>query len=94
MRKKPIIIIIIASIVILAIAIILLSKNETIKAKEKIQIIDATYSCTQSLEQFYEDDKYTYSFSCVKSKSVFVKFPNGNKMLVVDALESKKVTID
>jgi len=95
MKNKPIIIIIpIISVVILVIAIILLNKNEIIKEQSKIKIIDATYACEQSLETFYEDDKYTYSFSCIKSKSVFVKFPNGNKMLVVDALESEKVTIE
>jgi hypothetical protein len=82
MKKKSIVIIIIASIVILVIAIILLSKNEIIKEKSKIKIIDATYACEQSLEYFYEDDKYTYSFPCIKSKSVFVKFPNGNKMVI------------
>ena len=59
-----------------------------------VEIIDATYSCVENLEKFYEDDKYIYSFPCVKSKSIFVKFENGNKMLVVDALEDEKVTID
>ena len=94
MKKKPIVIIIIASLVILIIAIILLCKNEIIKEKQKLQIIDATYSCDQSSEKFYEDDKYIYSFPCIQSKSTYVKFENGNKMLVVDALEAKKVTID
>ena len=28
------------------------------------------------------------------ANSVYVKFENGNKMLVIDALESKKVTIN
>jgi len=50
--------------------------------------------CDQALEKFYEDDKYTYSFPCVQSSSTYVKFENGNKMLITDALEAKKVTID
>ena len=94
MKKKSIVIIIIASIVVSTIAIILLSKNIILKEKEKLQIIDATYTCAQSAEKFYEDDKYIYSFPCIQSKSIYVKFENGNKMLVVDALEAKKVTID
>ena len=50
--------------------------------------------CAESIEKFYEDDKYTYSFPCIKSSSVFVKFPDGKKVLVVKALEEELVTID
>lgn len=94
MKKKTIFILIISSIVIIIIAIILLNKNNIIKKQSNLEIIDATYSCAQIVQKFYEDDKYIYSFPCAKSNSVYVKFKNGNKMLVVDALESKKVTID
>ena len=94
MKKKSIIILSIAIIIILTISLILLFKNKELKEKPNIEIIDATYSCVENLEKFYEDDKYIYSFPCVKSKSIFVKFENGNKMLVVDALEDEKVTID
>ena len=93
--KNKIIIISLSILTVIAIifGVILLNKN-SILAKEKIQIIDATITCPQSLEKFYEDSKYTYYFNCIKSSSVFVKFPNGNKMLVVDALKENKVTID
>ena len=94
MKKKSIVILIAAGIIILVIGIILLIKSNIIKAKDRIEIIDATYACAQTIEKFYEDDKYTYSFPCVKSSSVYVKFDNGNKMLVVDALEADKVTIE
>lgn len=94
MKKKSIIILIASGLIILIIGIILLNKNNIIKEKSKLEIIDATYTCAQALEQFYEDDNYTYSFPCVKSSSMYVKFENGNKMLIVDALEAKKVTID
>lgn len=95
MKKKSIIVLSVLGGVILILAIILLTTNQNINNnKSKIQIIDATYSCAKTPEKFYEDDKYTYSFPCVKSNSVYVKFSNGNKMLVVDALESDKVTID
>ena len=95
MKKKSIIILIILGVIILILGIILLTKNNIIlKQKSKLQIIDATYSCAQIKEKFYEDDKHTYSFPCVKSSSVYVKFENGNKMLVTDALNSEEVTID
>ena len=94
MRKKRIFIILIfLAIVVILIGIIFAFKNKDLRSKQ-IQIIDASYMCTQSLEKFYEDDNYTYSFPCIKSSSVFVKFPNGNKMLVIKALEEDKVTID
>ena len=94
MRKKRIFIILIfLAIVVILIGIIFAFKNKDLRSKQ-IQIIDASYMCAQSLEKFYEDDNYTYSFPCIKSSSVFVKFPNGNKMLVIKALEEEKVTID
>ena len=94
MNKKSVIKLSILGIIILILAIILLIINKFITNKENIQIIDATYSCIQSREKFYEDDKYIYSFPCVKSQSIYVKFENGNKLLVVDALEQEKVTIN
>ena len=93
-KKKHITILVIAGLIILIIAIILLNKNINILNNSRIQIIDATYSCVNSPEKFYEDEKYIYSFPCVKSSSIYVKFENGNKMLIVNALEENKVTID
>jgi len=93
-KKKYLQILIIAALFILIIAIILLNKNINILNNSKIKIVDATYSCVKSPEKFYEDEKYIYSFPCVKSSSIYVKFENGNKMLIVDALEAKRVTID
>ena len=95
MKKNSIILLSIAIIIILTISIILLLKNKELKEKPNIEIIDATYNCVENLEKFYEDDKYIYSFPCANgSKTIFIKFENGNKMLVVDALEEEKVTID
>ena len=95
MKKKNIIIISVLGLIVLIIGIILLTTNNIIsKNKSKIEILDATYTCAQALEKFYEDDKYTYYFPCVKSNSVYVKFENGNKMLLTSALESEKVTIN
>lgn len=94
MKKKPIIIISVLGVIFLIMGIILLTKNNIMKGKTKLEIIDATYTCAQTTEKFYEDEKYIYLFPCAKSNSVYVKFENGNKMLVTEALESKKVTID
>ena len=52
--------------------------------------MDATYTCAQVIEKFYEDDEYEYFFSCAQSNSTFVKLSDGNKMLVVTALEEGK----
>jgi len=93
MKKKSILIISILGIIILIIATILLTTNKINQNKDTIEIFDATHICNNQIEQFYEDDKYIYSFPCTQSKSTYVKLENGNKMLVVDALEENKVTI-
>lgn len=94
MKKKSIIILISISLLVLIIGIVLLNKNHIIVKQDELEIIDATYSCVKSPEKFYEDDKYIYSFPCIQSKSTYVKFKNGNKMLIVSALEAEKVTIE
>lgn len=93
MKKKLIIIISLVAIIAIVLGVFLSVKNKNLE-KNSIKIIDATYSCNQSREKFYEDDNYVYYFPCIKSTSIFVKFPNGNKILVVKALEENKVTID
>lgn len=93
MKKKLIIIISLVAIIAIVLGVFLSIKNKNLE-KNSIKIIDATYSCNQSREKFYEDDNYVYYFPCIKSTSIFVKFPNGNKILVVKALEENKVTID
>lgn len=95
MKKKSIITI--SSLVLAVVAVLLgiaLSIRNQYLEKNRIEIIDATYTCASALEKFYEDDNYTYYFPCMQSSSVFVKFPNGTKLLVTKALEDKKVTID
>ncbi len=94
MKKRLIIILLIAGSILLILALALLFNSNKYKNNSKLEIIDATYMCNDSAETFYEDDEYIYYFPCVKSKSVYVKFKNGNKILVVDALEEKKVTIN
>lgn len=93
MKKKAIILLSILSIIFIIIGFILLNKNESTD-KLNIKILDATYNCPKYQEDFYEDDNYIYSFECAKSNSVYVKFPDGTKMLVTTALEEEKISID
>ena len=93
MKKNGIILILVIAVFSILLGIILSVRNNKLE-KSKIEIIDATYSCAQVIEKFYEDDKYTYHFPCAKSSSTFVKFSNGKKMLVTKALDEKLVTID
>lgn len=94
MKKKHLLIMLpVLAIIAIIIGLILSNKNKEL-SKNSIEIIDATYVCAEALEKFYEDSNYTYSFPCIQSDSIYVKFPNGNKMLVVDAIEQNKVTIE
>lgn len=93
MQKKMVIIFLFLGIVIMLIGFVFLHEKNFLSHHGGIKIIDATYNCANSLEKFYEDDKYVYYFPCKKSNSIYVKFSNGNKMLVTEALSQDKVTI-
>ena len=94
MKKRIVLIVLIAlAICIIILGMVLYNKNRELE-NNRIKIIDATYpACSSSYEKFYEDDIYIYYLTCSKSDSVFVKFPNGNKMLLVNALNEGKVKI-
>lgn len=47
----------------------------------------------QALQPFYADEKYIYSFPSIKSDYVIVKFDNGSKMTVKNALEQGLITV-
>lgn len=92
-KNKIVILLIVLGVIALFIGGILIVKNNNL-LKNRIEILDATYSCDGNYQRFYEDREYIYFFPCTMSNSVFVLFPNGNKQLVVNALEEEKVTID
>lgn len=95
LKQKPIIVVSLLGIIILIIGIIIFYMNKVIFNNSKLEIIDASYTCVQGGFAFYEDESYIYYFPCTNSeKSMYVKFENGNKMLIVDALEREIVTID
>ena len=90
-RKKIIVIFIICGVLAIILGIIFRGvKNASLN---DIEIIDATFSCGNSPQEFYRDDKFIYYFPCYMSDSIYVKYSNGNKELVVTALENKNVTI-
>jgi hypothetical protein len=94
MNKRFVVIISLLGLIAFMTGLVFLVGKKVIESKNGIKIYDATMSCAQEVEKFYEDKKYVYYFSCRKSKSVFVELKNGNKMLVVDALDEGLVTID
>ena len=93
MDKKKLFIIILSVLTVIAVSvgIFFLSENRKLSSN-KLEIIDATYSCSQVKEKIYEDNQYKYYLPCKKSNSVFVKI-NNNKLLIKDALNSGTVKI-
>ena len=49
--------------------------------------------CADALEEFYQDDKYKYSFPCMMSSKIIVYFNDGTQEYVRDALNKKDITI-
>lgn len=56
-------------------------------------IIDETKVCAEALELFYTDDYYNYYFPCIQSEYIYIKYDNGYKALVKEALMNNLVTI-
>ena len=58
-------------------------------------IHDYTDVCATALEKIYEDDKYNYLFSCIKSDNVFIEFlSSGEKITLKEALNKDKIKVD
>lgn len=69
--------------------------NNSSKVKE---IIDKTkgiegFSCDTALENFYEDDEFTYSWSCIKNEYMIVKYESGYEETISNALKYGSITI-
>ncbi len=66
-------------------------------AMELVNIVDLTIvnhlGTDEELEEFYKDSDYTYYFPSIKSEYIECQFSNGDKMNIVEALNSKKVVI-
>lgn len=51
------------------------------------------FACDSALESFYEDDNYTYYWSCIKNTLMVVRYSDGNEETISDALKSKHIEI-
>lgn len=69
-----------------------ISINKVINIKDTTKDIK-DFACAEALEQFYEDDKYTYYYSCIKSKYIIVKYESGYEETVSDALKNNRINI-
>ena len=64
----------------------------------KYTLVDETkkikdFACDEALEGFYADNTYTYYWSCIKNKYMIVKYDDGSKELISEALENKHIDI-
>lgn len=63
-----------------------------------ITIIDKTktiddFACDTALDPFYEDDKYVYSYPCIISDYIVVKYSDGTEETVKEALKNNRIEI-
>ena len=54
-------------------------------------IVDKTkeikdFACVEALEEFYEDNNYTYYWNCMKNKYMVVKYDDGTEETISQAL--------
>jgi hypothetical protein len=62
-------------------------------AKNDFIIEDETDKCANGLQEITRDDIYIYSLKCMRDTTVFLRYGNGDKISVKDALADKKVTV-
>lgn len=57
----------------------------------KYTLVDKTkdikdFGCAEALEEFYEDDNYTYYWNCMKNKYMIVEYDDGTEETISQAL--------
>ncbi len=57
-------------------------------------IVDETDNCDEVLEEIYRDNKHIYFLPCIQSTTIFLKYDNGEKITIKDALDKQKVSIE
>lgn len=72
------------------------AKDDEKKIKD---IVDKTidmkdFACAEALENFYNDDKYSYYYSCIKSDYIVVIYDDGSEQRVSDALKEGNISIE
>ena len=71
---------------------------ERVDVGEVVSIKDTTkeikdFACDSTLEKFYEDDMYKYSWSCIKNDYMIVKYESGFEETISDALKYGTIKI-
>jgi len=66
--------------------------------RENYKLVDKTkeiknFVCASSLESFYEDEIYTYYWSCIKNKYMIVKYDDGTEETISQALQKSNIKI-
>lgn len=61
-------------------------------------IVDTTlnikdFACAEMLEEIYKDSNYTYYLSCLKSKYIEVRYSDGTKETIKEALKNGNIKI-
>lgn len=51
------------------------------------------FACAEALEEFYEDDNYTYYWSCIKNKYMIIKYNDGTEETISQALQKGHIDI-
>lgn len=69
-----------------------INKSEVAEIVDRTKEYDA-FACGQALQKFYEDDKYIYSWSCIKDSYIVVKYLDGNEETVSSALKKGTIKI-
>ena len=54
---------------------------------------NSNFTCAEALESFYEDDNYTYFWSCIKNEYMIVKYDDGFEETISEALSQRHIDI-
>lgn len=71
-----------------------LTKNTSYENRiVSIKNVNENKICADALEEFYEDDEYTYYWRCIMDDFIIVEYENGSKQKVSESLKNKTITI-
>jgi len=74
-------------------AVLQLETGDVVSIEDKTKEIK-DFACDEAVEEFYEDDMYKYSWSCIKNDYMVVKYASGYEETISDALKYGTITID
>ena len=56
-------------------------------------LVDNSYICASTKEEFYRDENYIYYWECIKSYDMLVKYDNGFEETIGEALKQGHINI-